>query len=209
LRKEISRLEKTEAHKFFGLHTELPVIMVFGGSKGAHSINSVILEHINELLSKTQIIHISGSLDWQDVQNVSQSLPEDLARNYHAFSYLHEEMSAAFSSADLCICRSGASTLGELPFFGLPAILVPYPYAWRYQKTNAQYLVDHKAAYLIPDGEMGAKLLSTIFSLIESPHELEEMKSAMRKLSKPDAAHQIASLIINQVKLANQKGGLN
>ncbi len=209
LRKDLTQLDKTEAYKVYGLHTKLPVIMVFGGSKGAHSINQVILKHLNELLEKTQIIHITGSYDWQQVQDIFYSLPEDLSKNYHIFSYLHDEMSAAFSSADLCICRSGASTLGELPFFGLPAILIPYPYAWRYQKTNAQFLVDQNAAFLIPDEEMDARLMSTIFSLIESPNELAEMKSAMKKISKPDAAHQIASLIINQGKRANQKGGLN
>ncbi len=99
--------------------------------------------------------------------------------------------------------------LGELPFFGVPSILVPYPYAWRYQKTNAQYLADHQAAILIPDEELDARLTQQILNLINSPDQLVEMSKAMKSLSKPDAAHKIASLIIQQVTPTSRKGGLS
>jgi UDP-N-acetylglucosamine--N-acetylmuramyl-(pentapeptide) pyrophosphoryl-undecaprenol N-acetylglucosamine transferase len=115
-------------------------------------------------------------------------------------------MSAAFSCADLCICRSGASTLGELPFFGLPAILVPYPYAWRYQKTNAQHLVENNAAILIPDEELSDRLVNEINQLLESPQTLMEMGNAMKSLAKPDAAQHIANLIAQQFDPSTQKG---
>jgi UDP-N-acetylglucosamine--N-acetylmuramyl-(pentapeptide) pyrophosphoryl-undecaprenol N-acetylglucosamine transferase len=209
LREELKKVEKDEALKIFDLDNSLPVILVYGGSKGAHSINQAIIKNLEVLLTNVQIIHVTGNYDWKDIQNIHLELPADMARNYHIYPYLHAEMSAAFSAADLCICRSGASTLGELPFFGLPSILVPYPYAWRYQKTNAQYLVDHQAAILIPDADLDIRLSPQILDLIHSPDQLVKMGKAMNSLSKPDAAHQIASLIIQQVTPTARKGGLS
>ena len=72
-----------------------------------------------------------------------------LRQNYQVYPFLHERMGAALRSSDLVVSRSGASILGEYPVFELPSILVPYPLAWRYQKTNASYLVNQGAAVLI------------------------------------------------------------
>jgi UDP-N-acetylglucosamine--N-acetylmuramyl-(pentapeptide) pyrophosphoryl-undecaprenol N-acetylglucosamine transferase len=207
LRNELKRISKVAARKVFNLHDRLPVLLIYGGSKGAHTINQVIKKNLEILLSKTQIIHITGNYDWADIQQVYSDLPAELSENYRIYPYIHEEMSTAFSCADLCVCRGGASTLGELPFFGLPAIVIPYPYAWRYQKINAQYLVEHKAAIMLPDEEMDDRLLNEISQCLEEPQRLDEMRSAMHSLSKPDAAQQIGNLITQQFNLASQKGG--
>ncbi|MBW6475125.1 MAG: UDP-N-acetylglucosamine--N-acetylmuramyl-(pentapeptide) pyrophosphoryl-undecaprenol N-acetylglucosamine transferase, partial [Anaerolineaceae bacterium] len=207
LRKELSRYSKVEARKVFNFQNDLPVILIYGGSKGAHTINQVIKKNLEILLAKTQIIHVTGNYDWEDMQQVYSELPAELSKNYRIYPYIHEEMSAAFSCADLCVCRGGASTLGELPFFGLPAIVVPYPYAWRYQKINAQFLVDHKAAIMLPDEEMDHRLTQEISLLLDSPKILSQMSSEMQFLSTPDAAQQIGNLITEQFNLASQKGG--
>ena len=80
------------------------------------------------------------------------------ADRYHAFPYLHDEMGAALAAADLVISRAGASTLGEYPLFGLPAVLVPYPYAWRYQKVNADTLVQKGAAIMLEDDKLSDQI---------------------------------------------------
>ncbi len=89
-------------------------------------------------------------------------------------------MGAALRSADLVVSRSGASVLGEYPMFELPAILVPYPHAWRYQKTNAQFLVDQKAALLVRDEDLEERLLPEVLSLIRDRERLEKMKSRLK-----------------------------
>ena len=98
-------------------------------------------------------------------------------------------MKAAFSAADLVVSRAGASTLGELPTFGVPAILVPYPHAWRYQKVNADYLASRGAAVIAQDESLADELLPLVRSLmIENPEKRAGMQQKMQSLAVPDAA---------------------
>ena len=195
-RPELAGMEKTGARKQLGLDQKAPVLLVFGGSKGAQTINQAVLQCLEKLLEQTQVVHITGQTDWEMVNSAAENLPRNLRVRYHAHSYLHEDMGAALASADLAICRAGASTLGELPLFGLPAVLVPYPYAWRYQKVNADYLARHGAAVVVEDARMKAELLQTIRSLLNDPARLRKMQSAMRTLAVKDAAGNIARIVL-------------
>ncbi len=195
-RPELSGMDKVHARGKLGLDRKTPVLLVFGGSKGARTINLAVLDCLERLLEHTQIVHITGQADWEKVSSFMEALPKNLRRNYHAHPYLHEDMGAALASADLVVCRAGASTLGELPLFGLPAILIPYPYAWRYQKVNADYLVKHGAAVLVEDPRMKDDLFQTINSLLHDPARLSGMGSAMRSLAVRDAAGNIARIIL-------------
>jgi UDP-N-acetylglucosamine--N-acetylmuramyl-(pentapeptide) pyrophosphoryl-undecaprenol N-acetylglucosamine transferase len=168
---------------------------VVGGSKGAHSINVTVLNNLQALLEKVEIIHISGEADWQMAKSAREQIPVELAERYHALSYLHE-MGAALASADLVVSRAGASCLGEYPLFALPAILVPYPYAWRYQKVNADYLTRRGAAITLEDRRLNDELLVTLTVLLENPNKLKAMRAAMFELSHPRAAEKIASALI-------------
>jgi UDP-N-acetylglucosamine:LPS N-acetylglucosamine transferase len=191
------------AKDFFKLEDGLPVLLVTGGSRGTLSINQAILAHLSELLGYCQVIHIIGERDWglnNKFQTANISLPAHLASRYHAYPYLHEEMAVALACADLVISRAGASILGEYPSIGLPAILVPYPYAWRYQKVNADFLVRHNAAVMLPDSELDTKLLPLIIGLFNQPEKLETMRKAMRSLYKPQAVEALASIILNLVE---------
>ena len=193
-RTDIQKWDRAEALKLFGLSAEKPVLFVFGGSKGARSINRAVTENIKELLSFCQIIHITGKTDWEDTNSFYSGLTDADREKYKIFPYLHEEMGAAFSAADLVISRAGASTLGEFPLFGVPAILVPYPYAWRYQKVNADYLVSKDAALMIRDEELPAQITKAASDLLGSPEKLAAMKAAMKRLAKPQAAERILEL---------------
>jgi undecaprenyldiphospho-muramoylpentapeptide beta-N-acetylglucosaminyltransferase len=195
-RADLANWTRDSARAKLGLSTNLPTILVFGGSKGAHSINMALLEHLPALLATVQIVHISGELDWQMVSTKRQSLTTTQAERYHAYPYLHEEMGAALAAVDLAVSRSGASALGEFPLFGLPAILVPYPYAWRYQKVNGDYLAQHGAAVMLEDGRLTEELYTTISTLLGNPGKLEAMRKAMRELARPQAAQTIAAQLV-------------
>lgn len=195
IRTELVGWQRDQARQRFGIDEEKPVLLVMGGSKGARSINRAILTHLEAILTMAQVIHITGQTDWPDVQQQMARIPAHLQRCYHAYPYLHEDIGAAFAAADLILCRAGASTLGELPFFGLPAVLVPYPYAWRYQATNAAYLTEHGAAVTLADAALSEVLLPTLQDLLGHPQRLQQMATAMRSLATPNAAARLADLI--------------
>ena len=195
LRADLALWDRTTARTHLGVGADLPVLLVFGGSKGAHSINMAIESNLRKLLAKFEVIHISGEQDWTLVKRNRERLPMDLGARYHALPYLHE-MGAALAAADLVISRAGASALGEFPVFGLPAILVPYPYAWRYQKVNADYLSQRGAALMLEDERLKDELMDTLNVLFENPNKLKAMRASMFELSRPRAADKIAGKLI-------------
>lgn len=194
VRPELKMWTLDKAQDYFKLDPNLPTLAVAGGSKGARSINLALLKVLPQLLETMQIIHISGHLDWETVDENAKSLPSEKAEHYHAFPYLHE-FGAVLGAADLIVSRAGASTLGEYPLFGLPAILVPYPYAWRYQKVNASYLEDRGAAVILRDEDLETHLLTTVQKMMTDEDLLSKMSKAMSKLATPDAAAKIAKIV--------------
>lgn len=192
-RPELKPIDKQVARQQLDLDPARPVLLVAGGSRGAHSINTAVWACLDRLLDKAQVIHITGERDWPKVDEVRARLAPRRAQGYRPAAYLHEEMGAALAAADLVISRAGASILGEYPLFGLPAVLVPYPHAWRYQKVNADHLVRHGAALVVDDAALGRELEATVLELLDSPDRLAAMSAAARALATPQAAEAIAA----------------
>ncbi|MEA3397503.1 MAG: UDP-N-acetylglucosamine--N-acetylmuramyl-(pentapeptide) pyrophosphoryl-undecaprenol N-acetylglucosamine transferase, partial [Chloroflexota bacterium] len=201
LRAEVTRWDRATARQALGLSAAEAVLLVFGGSQGARSINRAVLAHLAELLAEAQVVHISGRLDWEEVAAARDTLPETLRARYHPFPYLHEEMGAALASADVVVSRAGASVLGEFPYFGLPAILVPYPYAWRYQKVNAEWLARRGAALVVADKQLPERLVPTVRDLLNDEAQRAALAEAARSLAQPDAAQQLANLLLSLGKV--------
>lgn len=198
VRPDLQVINKKSALDYFKLGDDLPVLFVMGGSSGARSINQALIQALPDLVQKMCVIHISGRLDWPAVSEKqkeylkTEQIGRIIAERYRVYPYMHEEIGAAYSAADLILSRAGASILGELPFYRLPAILVPYPYAWRYQKLNADYLAQRGAAEIVLDHELPAQLVSTVMRLLSNSKVLGDMRQAMSHISRPDAAKTIA-----------------
>jgi len=197
VRPELGSWTRQAARQALKLDEQSPVLLVLGGSKGARSINTAVLAALPALVELAQIVHITGELDWPDIAAKAQELTGLQAARYHAFPYLHEQMGAALAAADLAVSRAGASTLGEYPLFGLPAIVVPYPHAWRYQKVNADYLVRQAAAVMLEDESLSDQLLPAIKDLFNQPQKLASMRSAMQQLAHPEAAALIGRQLLS------------
>jgi UDP-N-acetylglucosamine--N-acetylmuramyl-(pentapeptide) pyrophosphoryl-undecaprenol N-acetylglucosamine transferase len=199
---QAKQMGKAAARRTIGLLPEGKVLLVFGGSRGARSINRALGGILEKVLAHAQVIHISGALDAEWCQAQRDQLPETARKRYALFDYQHD-MGRALAAADLVVARAGAGTLGEFPFFGLPAILVPYPYAWRYQKVNADYLAERGAALCLNDEDMAEKLWPSIKTLLNDAQRLEDMGTQAQALAKPDAATALAELL---TELADTEG---
>jgi UDP-N-acetylglucosamine--N-acetylmuramyl-(pentapeptide) pyrophosphoryl-undecaprenol N-acetylglucosamine transferase len=180
----------------FNLDAARKTVLVFGGSRGARSLNRALGAILEPVLERWQVIQISGTLDAAEVKARREALPPSLRQRYHVYPYLHDDMGLAFAAADVVVSRSGASTLGEFPLFGLAAILVPYPYAWRYQKVNADYLVSRGAATRLNDEDLTLGLLPMLDRLLSDDAERTRMGTRARSLARPDAAQRLAELMI-------------
>jgi UDP-N-acetylglucosamine--N-acetylmuramyl-(pentapeptide) pyrophosphoryl-undecaprenol N-acetylglucosamine transferase len=200
-RPELSGWTREPARRHLGLHNEKPVLLVFGGSKGAQSINRAVLENLQAYLEICQVVHITGQANFEEASQTANDLSANRSE-YHPFPYLFDDMGAVFAAADLAVCRSGASTLGELPLFGLPAVLIPYPYAWRYQKVNADYIAKNGGAILLKDEDLKTELLSTVTNLLQSPGQLLQMQKNIKSLATPLASQNLASILR---ELVNEK----
>jgi undecaprenyldiphospho-muramoylpentapeptide beta-N-acetylglucosaminyltransferase len=206
VRADFFAVKRAEARKVFGLEEGLKTVTVFGGSRGAHSINLALSQCVERLLEVCQVIHICGHIDAEWVMENRDRLPERLRNRYHVYAYLHEEMPSALAAADLAVARAGAATLGEFPALGLPSILVPYPFAGQHQDLNAAYLVHRGAAISIADAELKDKLLPTILSLLENEKALVSMGERARSLARPDAARRIAEELVQLGRVDATKG---
>lgn len=195
LRRDRLTSTRDEAIDHFQLDPSLKTLLVFGGSRGARNINVALGDQLARLLAANlQILHITGAMDWERTMAQVGELSEH--PRYHAFAYLHDVMGLALAAADLVVCRAGASTLAELPLFGLPAILVPYPYAWRYQKVNADYLSERGAGLRLNDEEMPEKLYDTVTELLGDEKRLAEMRAQSAALAQPGGARRLADLVL-------------
>jgi UDP-N-acetylglucosamine--N-acetylmuramyl-(pentapeptide) pyrophosphoryl-undecaprenol N-acetylglucosamine transferase len=162
-------------------------VLVVGGSQGAKGLNTLVLEASAELGEQVQWLHIAGKGDYERVS------AEAKERSWHKVLSFCDDMASAYGAATMAICRSGASSLTELSVIGLPAILVPYPYAADdHQTRNADAFVEAKAARLFQERDLtGAKLAEEISGIAGDWPALEAMRKGMRSLAVDDAAGRI------------------
>jgi UDP-N-acetylglucosamine--N-acetylmuramyl-(pentapeptide) pyrophosphoryl-undecaprenol N-acetylglucosamine transferase len=152
-------------------------------------------EHLPQLLELCHLIHLSGPSDQPRLDRLRRDLPDRLRPRYHLYGYMHEDLPWAMAAADLAVMRAGASVMGELPAVGLPAILVPYPYAGGHQRFNARFLADAGAALVVEDKKLNG-LLPLIGELLADEARRATMAEAARRLARPDAATNIARLLL-------------
>lgn len=190
-------VSREKALATFDLTPARQTVFVFGGSRGARAINRALMDILPQLLARYQVIHISGQATWPEVEANWHTLTDEQKQWYRPHPYLHQEMGQAYRAADLVVARAGAGMLGETPAFGVPAILVPLAWAWRYQKVNADYLVERGTAVQLTDETLATDLLPTINRLLNDKAGLDRMRQAALALDKPDGAQNLARLILD------------
>lgn len=198
--------DRCAARAAFGLTDDVPAVLVFGGSRGARSINRALTAALPRLLPRCQVIHITGQADWPwNAAHGGVAAESEYAGRYHAYPYLHEEMAQALAAADLVVARAGASVLGEFPAVGLPSILVPYPHAGKHQDANAAYLAERGAAVIVEDSELASRLAPAILELVASPERRAAMARAASALARPDAADAIVQALYRLARKSSEE----
>ena len=188
-----------EGREVFGLRADLPVLLAFGGSQGAQSINRAFAEAFAGRDLPLQIVHVCGPRNHDDLRAELEARGERFER-YRLVPYT-DRLAAAMAAADLVVARSGGS-VAELAALGRPAVLVPYPYATAdHQRKNARWMVDGGAALLVDDAELSGELLGRLAGeLLADRSRLAAMAAASKALGRPDAAQRVADQLEAIVK---------
>ena len=189
---------KVRARRVLGLEPENPTLLVMGGSQGASGINTLMAgaaAHLRD--SGMQIIHLSGERDAEQLRAAYRD-----AGLFSAVLPFCDRMQDVYAAADLAFSRSGAASLTELSWFGLPAVLVPYPHAAEdHQTLNARIFERSGAACLLPEsGAAGDSLAALLKSLLEPGSSLPSMAAAAQSLAPRDAAKKVAGVLMHSTK---------
>jgi len=184
----------SEAISFYNLREGKKVVLVVGGSLGARTINNSIMASI-ELLKKSdvEVIWQTGKYYYESImqQTAAMDIP-----NIHIHQFL-SRMDLAYAISDLVISRAGAGTISELCLMAKPTILVPSPNVSEdHQTKNAMALVEKNAAVMITDSESVVKLVPEAIELINNQNKLNDLATNIEKLAKPNAATDIAKMVI-------------
>ncbi|MGC8748898.1 MAG: undecaprenyldiphospho-muramoylpentapeptide beta-N-acetylglucosaminyltransferase [Candidatus Kapaibacteriota bacterium] len=189
IRKDLlKQIPKEEARKNLKLNPNKPTILVFGGSLGARTLNSIIYHNYQTLLDNDcQLIwQIGSNFSVENIENPSVKI----------FEFI-EDMATAYAAADIVVSRAGASTIAEISALGKPAILVPYPFAIaNHQEQNARELESSSAAIVVHDSEATMKLIPAIINLIHSTEMQKMLSTNITKFGNPEAGKLIANEIL-------------
>lgn len=195
IRHSILRVGKELAVRKLELSPQKITILVFGGSQGAASINRAMVDAIRRLRimnARFQVIFVTGPAHYEETAKALRGSLVDV----RVMPYL-DEMPMALGAADLVVCRAGATTVAEITAKGIPAVLIPFPFATgNHQEYNARSLVEAGGSWMIRDSELtGGGLAEIIKEVLQDPTRLEAMSEAMRKLGVPNAAELIVGVL--------------
>jgi UDP-N-acetylglucosamine--N-acetylmuramyl-(pentapeptide) pyrophosphoryl-undecaprenol N-acetylglucosamine transferase len=196
VREEILQATREQGRAHFKIPADRPVLLITGASQGAASLNRALEKALPLWKSKDwTVMHLTGPTHLHGVEENSRTVLEGGKLDYRCFGYM-AEMHLAYAAADLVVSRAGATTLAELTACGLPAVLVPYPFAAdRHQDYNADTLVTRGAAIKLDDVAVEELLADTVGGLMEDSQRLSKMAEASLASGLPRALDNIVDLI--------------
>ncbi len=195
VRKDMLHGSAQEARKLFSLSNDLPVVFVTGGGTGSLRVNQMIVEAVQALEGKAQIIHLTGKYR-------SEELAENAAKHvahYHVFQFFSEEMKHAYAVADIVVSRGGFGTISELAALKKAAIFIPKQ---GQQEENIRFLKKNNAAIFVNEESSNRDELSRqILDLLHSKDDRQRLGSALNKLLPQAENEAILSVVDQLVKL--------
>jgi UDP-N-acetylglucosamine--N-acetylmuramyl-(pentapeptide) pyrophosphoryl-undecaprenol N-acetylglucosamine transferase len=178
---------QAEARRALDLPADGPLVVVFGGSQGARSLNETAVSAWAE--AGPAVLHLSGERDYEDLR------PRVHRPDYRLLPFV-EDFGAALGAADVVVSRAGGS-VWEIAAAGKAAVLVPYPHATAdHQRRNAEYFAQAGGAVIVDDDRAGAEVPRVVAELLADADRAVAMADAMRAAAKPDAADTIADELV-------------
>ncbi|KJF19886.1 undecaprenyldiphospho-muramoylpentapeptide beta-N-acetylglucosaminyltransferase [Rhodococcus sp. AD45-ID] len=195
---------RAQAREYFGLPLDGPVLLVFGGSQGAKSLNDAVSGAARELADAgISVLHAHGPKNTLDAAQFSEAAP------YVAVPYL-SRMDLAYAAADAAICRSGAMTVAEVSSVGLPAVYVPLPHGNGEQELNAKPVVAAGGAVIVSDADLTpAFVADTVVPLLTDSPRLQAMSAAAAGVGHRTAATEIARIVLDTARKSNTEARNN
>jgi UDP-N-acetylglucosamine--N-acetylmuramyl-(pentapeptide) pyrophosphoryl-undecaprenol N-acetylglucosamine transferase len=213
IRRQIADLDRfavgDKARAHFGLRPDLPVLLAFGGSQGARSINSALAGAVGAIRSAgVQVLHVTGPKNLSEAQAADSPLSSGPALSgsapanavpYVVLPYV-DRMDLAYAAADFALCRAGAMTCAELTAVGLPAAYVPLPIGNGEQRLNALPIVQRGGGLLVEDAELTADWIKTsLLPVLTNIDQVAGMSEAAATLGRKDADRWLAKAVIEIV----------
>lgn len=190
-------LGRAEARRRLALGDDERLLLVTGATQGAASMNDAIASRLDDFLGLARVIHICGPAHEARFAALRDALPPGRRERYTVLGF-SDDMPALMLAADIAVMRAGASVLGELPAAALPAVLVPGTFAGGHQTPNARYLASRDAAVIVDDARLDT-LYGVVGTLLADPARLAGMRGRLRALDRPNAARDIAALVLAQI----------
>lgn len=216
VRREVLLTARSEGARRLGLEPGKLTVLVVGASQGARRLNEAVVEAAPELasLEGVQTLVSTGAAHFEAVAAaLARRCPLGRKegdrwtwRGLTVVAYL-ADMPAALAACDLAVSRAGAISLAEFTARGIPMVLVPYPFAAEgHQQLNAQVVQEAGAAVVVPDSRLtAATLLEVLRSLAADRERLRAMAQASRRLGRPDAARQVAQVVLEIAEGAHRR----
>ena len=177
-------------------------LAAFGGSLGARRINEAATDAANAWAERDDLAmrHVSGSRE-HAATGARLRLPESAALVHQLVEY-EDDMPSVYAAVDLVVCRAGASSVAELAVAGVPAVLVPLPWATGdHQTANARAMVEAGAAVLVPDAELDQeRFVAEVGALLDDPDRRVAMARAAGRFARPDAASAVVDLVFSHAR---------
>ncbi len=189
----------------FGFNPDEPVVLFLGGSQGAERMNAFLLENLSTLTEKFQILHQTGTKNYETHQNqylfLTRGKEGTWKNRYKFFPFFHENLRKAYEAADLVVSRAGAGSIFELAALGKPAILVPFPDAANNHQVQNAYEYEKAGAAVVLEEEnfLSGLVVATIELILGKDEKRASMAEAARKFSIPNSGEIIAEDILRSV----------
>ena len=200
LRSTFANTDPQAGRRQVGIKEDDALVLVVGGSQGAHAINTAVERALSQLLKHAVVVHVAGRSDVNWLTTTRKRLPWSLRERYHVHEFVGDGFANLMAAADLIVTRSGATSVAELGAVGTPAVIVPGTFGAGHQIATAEAVAAAGAAVVLREAEMEeGKLAPTVIGLLDNAGHLAQMRTAAAARGQPDAAGTVASIAIKLV----------